>query len=291
VTVSAADPDELPPPEPPDPLEARPVVRNLRHESASGARGARRPSSLAEAVALARPVSLSAEQTLPVLPALAPLLPDAALRRGSTVAVEGGPGATSLALALGAAASQSGSWTAIVGVPALGLAALAEAGVDLARVVLVDEPDAEAWGAVVASLVGAVDLVVVAPDVPVTVVQARRLAARARERGSVVVAVGGLAAGMAPGRPAGVGLDVDVRLAVTAVRWGGLAVGHGSLTERAVEVTAVGRRQATRPRRARLWLPGPDGGPAPFPPDGGGESGWVQVDAGGRTNRRIRAAS
>ena len=270
------------------------MVRNLRHESASGARGARRPSSLAEAVALARPVSLSAEQTLPVLPAVAPLLPDAALRRGSTVAVEGGPGATSLALALGAAASQAGSWTAIVGVPALGLAALAEAGVDLARVVLVDEPDAEAWGSVVASLVGAVDLVVVAPDVPVTVVQARRLAALARERGSVVVSIGGLAAGMAPGRPAGVGLDVDVRLTVTAVRWGGLDVGHGSLTERAVEVTAIGRRQAARPRRARLWLPGPDGGPAPFPPDGG-ESGWVRVDAGraaGRSaTRRIQAAS
>src|SRR5207248_1484699 len=37
----------------------------------------------------ARPVSLAGERTLPVLPALASLLPEGGLRRGSTVAVSG----------------------------------------------------------------------------------------------------------------------------------------------------------------------------------------------------------
>ncbi|MDQ1393973.1 MAG: hypothetical protein QOF30_2950, partial [Acidimicrobiaceae bacterium] len=37
----------------------------------------------------------------------------------------GGTGATSLALALGAAASQAGSWCAAVGLPALGIVAAA----------------------------------------------------------------------------------------------------------------------------------------------------------------------
>ncbi len=60
----------------------------------------------------ARPVALAGEQLLAVLAPLAPLFPEGGLRRGSTVTVEAGPGATSLALALGAAASAAGSWVA-----------------------------------------------------------------------------------------------------------------------------------------------------------------------------------
>jgi hypothetical protein len=48
-----------------------------------------------------RPVALAREQVLAVLAPLAPLFPEGGLRRGSTVTVVGGPGATSLALAFG----------------------------------------------------------------------------------------------------------------------------------------------------------------------------------------------
>src|SRR5207302_7365787 len=80
---------------------------------------------------LARPVSLARERTLPVLPALAELLPEGGLRRGSTVTVLGD--ATSLALALLAGPSQAGSWCAAVGLPSLGLVAAAEVGIVLER--------------------------------------------------------------------------------------------------------------------------------------------------------------
>src|SRR5439155_941436 len=86
---------------------------------------------------------LGAERVLPVLPELRELLPGGGLRRGSTVAVgarfdrAGRPvwsaGATSLLLALIAAASRAGSWCAVVGVPALGVAAADELGVALDR--------------------------------------------------------------------------------------------------------------------------------------------------------------
>src|SRR6185295_12257759 len=64
-------------------------------------------------------------RVLPVAPELSGLLPGRGLRRGSTVSVATGReapagGGTSLLLALLSAASRSGSWCAVVGVPALG---------------------------------------------------------------------------------------------------------------------------------------------------------------------------
>src|SRR5437588_5350206 len=120
---------------------------------------------------LARPVSLARERTLPVLSALAGLLPEGGLRRGSTVAISG---TTSLALALLAGPSQAGSWCAAVGLPSLGLVAAAEVGVALERFPLVARPGG-ACPAVVATLLEAVDVVLVC--LPRTVRQAddRRL--------------------------------------------------------------------------------------------------------------------
>ena len=59
------------------------------------------------------PLVLARDRTLPVVEALAPLLPDG-LRRGSAVAVDGGPGATTLALSLAVAATVAGSWTCLL---------------------------------------------------------------------------------------------------------------------------------------------------------------------------------
>jgi len=203
----------------------------------------------------ARPLALAREQVLPVLDPLAPLLPGGALRRSATVAV-GGEAGCSLALALVAGPSQAGSWVAVVGLPALGLLAAAGLGVALERLVLVAEPPPEAWATVMAALVGAVDVVVAGPPPRVGAGDARRLAARVRERGTVVVT---LPDAGADSRTHGPGLEVDLRLTAGASRWVGLGWGHGHLQARRVSVEAVGRREAARPRRVELWLPGPHG--------------------------------
>ena len=206
-------------------------------------------AGLAERV---RPVALAQQQRLPVLPALAALLPEAGLRRGSTVAVTaagGVGGATLLALALVAEASRAGSWLAAVGVPSLGLVAADEVGVALERVVMVAAPDRDAWGSVVAALVDGFDLVVLnGGRGGVKPADARRLVARARERGSVLVQLG-----------TGWATEADLTLTVTAARWEGLEEGHGHLQARRVTVTRTGRGEAAQPRTTELWLPGPGG--------------------------------
>jgi hypothetical protein len=229
-----------------EPLEVEDVA------PAPARRGPYRPAPVAlpTAAARTRPVALAREALLPVAPAFEGLLPEPGLRRGTTVAVGGGPGATSLALALGAAASASGSWAGAVGLPSLGLEAVGELGVALERLLLV-EPPLDRWATVVASLLDAVDLVHVALPPRVRLGDARRLAARARERGAVLVvhAPGAEGAGAWPEPPA-------VRLTVAEAAWEGPAGGGaGRLTARRVEVVGGGRGAAARPRRAALWLP------------------------------------
>ncbi len=196
-----------------------------------------------------RPTTLAAERRLPVVDALAPLLPLGALQRGTLVAVEG-VGATSLALGLTAAASAEGSWVGFVGTATMGWAAAAQAGVDPARTLVVTQVPVGSWATVTAALVDAVDIVVVSPDHAVRAADARRLSARARERGAVLVV---LAARFAwPSEP-------DVRLHSTPRRWTGIGHGHGRLLARSVLVSAEGRRAAGRRRSLELWLPSTGG--------------------------------
>ncbi len=209
----------------------------------------------------ARPTTLAAERALPVARALAPLLPDGALARGSTVEVAG-PGATSLALGLVAAASAAGSWTVAVGLDDLGLVAAEEAGVALARLVLVAAPSPERWGTVVAALVEAVDLVLVRPSGRVRAGDLRRLAAHQRTRGAVVVRLPG--SGRWPEPP-------DLSLRASAPDWRGAVPvaqvdGAGRLRARRLVVEAVGRRRAARPRRVEMWLPAASGAAEPVAP-------------------------
>lgn len=187
---------------------------------------------------------------MPVLPVLAGLFPDGGLRRGSVVTVTG-PGATLLALAVAAGPSSVGSWIAILGDPGLGLVAAAESGIALERVLVVDPGDADSWAAAMAALVGAVDVVVVGPGHR-RLGTTRRISSRLRERGSVVVAIGG---SWAPG--------ADIELSVDRAEWVGLGDGHGVLRSRLVTVGARGRGASARPRQTDLWLPGPDGAPGP----------------------------
>src|SRR5438552_3797818 len=110
---------------------------------------------LAEAPGLERASRLVSSR-LPVHEAFEGVLQDGGLRPGSTVGVTG-IGATSIALALVARASQE-MWTAIVGFPALGLAAASELGVDLEHVVVVTDPRRQ-WTSVLGALVDSFDVV------------------------------------------------------------------------------------------------------------------------------------
>jgi hypothetical protein len=197
-----------------------------------------------------RPVTLAQEHLLPVPAAFEGLLPWAGLRRGSTVSVTatGVGGGTSLALALVAEASRAGSWTVAVGLPSLGLVAAAEAGVALERLVLVAAPERAVWGGVVAALVDGFDVLLLhAGRGGVRQVDARKLVARARERGAVLVQLG-------PGWEG----EADLSLRIVEARWEGLDEGYGHLLTRRVTLEVTGRGAAARPRRAQLWLPSAD---------------------------------
>jgi hypothetical protein len=193
---------------------------------------------------------MAGERLLPVLGPLESLFPTRGLKRGSVVSVSG---STSLALSLLAAASAQGSWCAAVGFPSLGLAAAAELGVVLERFPLVASPARGSgngsWAWVVAALVDAFDVVLARPPALVKGADARRLTARVRERGAVLVVAG-------DGWPEA----AEVQLRVVSAAWEGVGQGHGRLQGRRVEVVAAGRGAAARERRVGLWLPHPDGG-------------------------------
>jgi hypothetical protein len=178
-------------------------------------------------------------RVLPVSPELRALLPASGLRRGSTIAVRG---STSLLLALLAEATATGSWAAAVGMPHLGLVAAGELGVEVSRLALVPRPGVE-FASVTAALLDGVDLVAVAPG-NTTASVARRLSARARHRGAVLLSLGSW-----PG--------AELDLSCETGRWSGLDSGHGRLRTRQVEVRVAGRGAAARSRFAELMLPGP----------------------------------
>ena len=203
------------------------------------------------------PSGAAHERRLPVEEALAPLLPEGSIRRGAAVAV-GGHGSMTLAVALAAEASRRGSWVAAVGMADLGVAALAERGVDLERWALIDLPGATRSRSLMADAEGAVvdgfDLVMLGSAARVGGATARRLLARMREHGaSLVCAIGGASTDIVAG------LQPEVRLMITQTRWTGIDNGHGRLLARQAEVTIGGRGAASRPRRMPVWLPSEDG--------------------------------
>jgi hypothetical protein len=189
-----------------------------------------------------RPQARADERVLVVREDLAGLLPQGGLRRGTVVGV----GSRSLLHALLAGPSAAGSWAALIGMPSLGLAAAAEAGVVLERTVVVGAATGPVLPEAVAALIDAVDLVVLGPQAVVTAAVCRRLEARTRERGAVLLVEGRRTW---PGAA-----DLEARV----VRAGpvGLGAGHGHLHGVLAEVEVVGRGAAARPRRGEVWLQG-----------------------------------
>jgi hypothetical protein len=205
-------------------------------------------------------------RVLPVHPALAGLLPwPGGIRRGATVAVVD---CTSLVMALLAGAMNLGTaWGAVVGMPAFGAVAAAEAGVPLDRLALVPEPGPD-WPTVVAAAIDGVEVVVVAnpPDVAEPVIRA--LMNRARQKNTVLI-------------PLTPWTGCDLVITRADRRWTGLGNGHGRLRSQQITLTATGRGRAVRPSTVTVKIPGdagvsglmpgsPPAGPTPMasPPGG-----------------------
>ena len=210
------------------------------------------------------------QRLLRVHDALAPLLTQPGLRPGSVLAVAG-PGALTLATALASEASRNGGWVTAVGLGRMGVSAIVERGASLGRWAFVDEPG-KAAAEVLNALIGNVDVILLCGGVRLAAAHSRRLRARLREQGTVVIEIADTGAlGTAGPRgvgalgtvgPRGVGalgtagvLGPDVTLRVERAAWAGLGRGHGRLRRRRAEIVAVGRGAASLARRVVVWLP------------------------------------
>jgi hypothetical protein len=127
--------------------------------------------------------------------------------------------------------------------PQLGWVAAAELGPALDRVATVAAPGPD-WPSVVAALLDSVDLVVAATPVEPAATITKSLAARARQKGAVLVTTRAWP-------------DAGLALNATARRWHGPRDGRGRLRGCEPEVTAAGRGRAVRPKTATLILHGP----------------------------------
>lgn len=189
------------------------------------------------------------KRLLPVADELASLLTQPGLVPGTVLAAHG-LGALTLATALAAEVSRTGGWVTAVGLGRMGVSAVTERGASLDRWAFVDEPGSAA-AEVLNALIGNVDVILLAGGVRLAAAHSRRLRARLRERGTVVIEVGA-------SNPAGA-FSPDVTMTVERAAWTGLGHGHGRLRERRAEVVAAGRGAASLPRRAVLWLPDANG--------------------------------
>lgn len=205
--------------------------------SLSAALPARDPDARARLAGIAgrvRPTVLARDRTLRIPGPLGEALPDG-LARGSVVVVEGhvGAGVTSVALALCAAATAIGEWAAVVDLHGTwGGEAVTQLDAP-ERVAVIRRVPPDRWATTVAVLLDGMSVVVA--DVPrhVRAGEARRLVARARERGVALVPVI-----WPPGHwPA----TASRRLHADGRSWPGLEVGCGLLAARppAVRIGAV----------------------------------------------------
>jgi hypothetical protein len=182
---------------------------------------------------------------LPVIDAWAGVLPDGGLVRGRTVACTGGA-AVSLALTLVAAATSSGSWLGLVGVPWIGVEAAHELGVALERTVSVAvEPETPVvWAERTAAAIEGFELIITSVPAQVPDRLLRQVRQRLQARGGVLIDV-------MPGRR---DAAADLVIFSQTERWEGLGWGAGHLRRRRVELTVAGRRMP-RPQQATCWLP------------------------------------
>lgn len=186
------------------------------------------------------PESPETGKAIPVAAPLAVVLPRGGLAPGSVVSMLG-HGATSLLFTL--LSGPPDAWSALVGMPGIGLAAAAEFGIDLNRVVVIPEPGPDVLQ-VLSILVDGVDMIAVALPATARPSQSRQrgLTGRLRQRGAVLLVMGPW-----PG--------ADLVLTARWVGWAGLDAGHGRLRDRELVVEVGGRGAAAgRPQQAALLL-------------------------------------
>lgn len=224
-----------------DDADRHQVLRELRHRISTVSVDA---SKTVTPEAMGSPEGLGTidgtGQLLPVTAPLAAVLPRGGIARGSVISVCG-QGATSLLFTLLSGPSQA--WSAIVGMPGVGLLAAAEFGLDLARVVVVPEPGPDVLQ-VLSILMDGVDMIAVALQPSATPAPARQrvLTGRLRQRGAVLLVMGPW-----PG--------ADLVLTASWEGWTGLGRGHGRLRDRELVVDVAGRGAAAgRGGRAALLL-------------------------------------
>ncbi|MFI9506458.1 hypothetical protein [Nocardia sp. NPDC052566] len=176
-------------------------------------------------------------EPLAVPAALAGLLPEGGLVKGSVVAYTG---ASSLLAGLLAAVTESGGHAALVGVPRLGLLAAVEMGAKLERLAVVADPGPDPVE-VAAVLLDGLDLIVLGlGGGAVAPARTRVIAARARSRGATLVVTDGHWSNPA------------MRIAARTAGYGGLGVGSGRVRTVGLEVEV--RTRSAPPRHGRIVL-------------------------------------
>ncbi|MDQ1462976.1 MAG: hypothetical protein QOI08_4460 [Actinomycetota bacterium] len=189
-------------------------------------------AQLRAAATRAAPAVLAGDRLLAVPGLIGELLPAGGIRRGSTVALDGPPGAgsTTVAFLLAAATTSVGEWAAVVDPDGtLGARAAAEMGVALERCAIVRRLPPDRWSTVVGALLDGVSLVAAAVPPALRPGDARRLTARARERATVLVVLGPWPA------------EATLRLHAEGRDWSGLIAGGGLLTPNVVDVRVEGK--------------------------------------------------
>lgn len=187
---------------------------------------------------LRRKMSVSARPVLAVPAPLAEVLPLGGLPRGGVVSLIGASGSTSLLLAL--LAAPANAWSALVGLPDVGLLAASELGVDLDRIVLVPDPGPDVLQ-ILSVLADGVDMIAVVPPKVLPPSRLKVLNARLRQSGTVL-----LVAGRWPG--------ADLVLRSRIEGWVGLGQGHGRLRDRELVVEVEGRGAAGRRNSVSMFL-------------------------------------
>jgi hypothetical protein len=197
----------------------------------------------------ARPLVLSRDRSIELSGGLAELVPGGTLARDAVVRMVGdGAGSTAVAFELVAAVTGVGEWAGAVDLDStLGVLAAAEAGVALERFAVIRRVPAARWATVVAALLDGMSLVLT--DVPrgLAVGDARRLTARARERGCVLVVHERPTSSSGHRWPAPATLTVTT----SSGTWAGID-DAGYLTGRALRVRVEGRGAAARPISGEL---------------------------------------
>ena len=189
---------------------------------------------LAELERTIAPLCLAGVRRLAVPGELSERLPVGGIQRGSVLTIGGvaGSGVTTAAFSLAAAATMVGEWAAVVDPGSLGGAAAAECGVALERCAVVRGVEDARWSVVVGALLEGFAVVIAAAPLRLTLGDAQRLLARARERRAILVvleAVPGMQVGVWPA-PTAIRVKVAARQRQGLTRDGGGLLAASSLS-------------------------------------------------------------